>query len=78
MKYEMSDSQSRADLLLSRLPGGSDKQAQGSNVPREWKARRAAKGQQEQTEIQPSEREALNGLQTWQVALVQVPLDCEA
>ena len=46
----MSDSQSRACLLLPGLPWFRDEQAQGFRVPREWQAGRASKGQQKQTQ----------------------------
>jgi hypothetical protein len=47
----MSDPQNRVGLLLPRLPWRGDDQTQGRIVPGQRQVGRAAKGQQEQTEV---------------------------
>src|SRR5712692_10129299 len=74
--HEVSDSSHRARLLLSCVPGECYESEQSDSIPAERQARRQAKGQQEQTEVQNRKQsEVLSDLQTRQDLLVQLPLD---
>ena len=74
----MPNSQSRANLLLPRVPWKRHQQEQGESCPRKRQVGRKAEGPQEEIETQDRCKvRRTYAVQTWKTLLLQLPLEPE-